>query len=762
MSLIFKKIPAIADDYTDCPIAVIQLDGYSPDKIINTITYQDDIYENSADYHRSIALSPSNLSGTISGFPLEFYGGSTYNNIDLLVSEKVNGRTEPLYYSYELQFDSYSITESDILQIYKNNEEKIDPSRYIVQFIGDQTLQTSFEAGQLDIYGRYASGVAPLWNEFVNVTATNSIYRIRLLLPLDFNNEQDFFTIRYNKHTFGKNYPNHLELIELNKLYNAGIDKDFYIDSNATIRYGSNTNIPTTGINTLWVIKDPDSQVQPVSIFSLNSDEYQNDAGSEWNLRMSTGSFLTHGELDGTNKKFFKCSFIEDVNFDNSASLQPFVYIHPTFRGRNLLKVDEKPIYIDENKYIYPNYQIDMYEKYAENTNSVDIESFENVMPTGTLAIDVNGKPAKNIHVASIDRKKGYILLDRNLNTDDQINLFFYVDQTQEITISNLELNPRVNGVYGFGNNKSIKSWQNIGIALRKWPDDGIDSISTDDRPKYYNPYFFDFDNPTSGFYQSSPVSSIIPITPVYDSMIFDPYNPTGSHVDPVNGIFVPICHLGLNKLTKDNIKTTDARVIGGGVHDSSIQKLTNDQLNSYVDIGFYDGEPLPHAGFVIIHIPRAIYDGGPPLVSGVVDVVAPEVYEGRSQSNVVGSSNWLEWAFDQDKQAYDQYIYSGGKVKRWYGGLVGRWMNSDMFTTDNYTDISTDEYERFESSNVPGASGYYQDQLNQGEGYRNALIRWAKTQAGQYLDMLIKKFIPGGTNYLLLDENFNIIRLEI
>ena len=761
MSLIFKRIPFMEEDYSDCSISVIELDGYSPDKIINTITYQDDIYENSVFYHQSIQLSPTNLSGTISGFPIDFYGYSDHNNIDFLVTDKVNDRNEPLYYSYELQFDVYSLTESDILQVYKNNEEQINSDRYIVQFIGEKTLQSVYESDEMETYGRYASGVAPLWNSFSNVSATDDVYRVRILLPLDFYNEQDFYTVRYNKRIFGKNYPTHLELVELNNLYTQDETKDFYV-SDEQIKYGSNTNIPTSNVNTLWIIKDPASQVKPISIFSLNSDAYQNDAGTSWNLRMKTGSFLTHGNKDGNNKKFFKCDFIENYTVGDSALYQPFVYIKPTFRGRNLLKVEEKPLYIDEEKYSYPNYKVDLYEKYAENTNPLDSTDFTNVLPTGTIAIDINGNPAKDINVASVDRSKGYILLDSNLNTDDEINLFFYADQTQELTLSNLELNPRVSGIYGFGNNKEYKKFTNIGIALRKWPDDGIDSISEAEWENYYNPYFFDFDNPTSGFYRSTPVSNIEEITPVYGSLLFDPYNPTADYVDSTNGTFMPVCHLGLNKLTKDNIKIIDSRVIGGGIHDSRTYTLTNNQLNSYVDLGYYDGEPLPHAGFVVVHIPRAIYDGGPPLTSGAVDVVAPEVYEGRSSSNIVGSSNWLEWAFDQDKQAYDQYIYDGGKVERWYGGLVGRWMESDMFTSESFTDISKDEYDRFSESSVPGASGYYADQLNQGEGYLNALETWAKKEAGQYLDSLIKKFIPAGSNYLLLDENFNIIQLEI
>ena len=754
------------NDYSDCSVAVIELDGYSPDKIVNTITYQDDIYENSFEYHRSIALSPTNLSGIISGYPLTFYSSmSGTNDMDFLVTEKVNNNKEPLYYSYELQFDAYSLTESDILQIYKNNEDKIDSSRYVVQFITGQTLQYSYENGQLTTHGRYSAGSNPLWDSFSNVSSVAGVYRVRVLLPLDFHNEEDFYTIRYNKHAFGKNSPNQLELIELENLYTQGTDADFYVNDSNQITYGSSTNIPTTGVNTLWAIKDPDAQVRPVSIFSLNFGAYQNDAGSSWNLRMTTGNFLKHGNLDNTNKKFFKTDFIENFTLDESALYQPFVYIHPSFRGRNLLKVDEKPIYVDETKYVYPNYTVDIYEKYAERAwqpGDPEDQTYENVVPTGTIAIDINGISSTNIGVASLDRKKGYILLDKNLNTDDNINLFFYVDQRQEITISNLELNPRISGMYGFGNNKSIKSWDNIGIALRKWPDAGIDTINPVYYPDYFNSYFFNFDDTTEGFYRSSPVSTATAVTPVSGQLVFDPYNPNGDHVDSVAGEFIPICHLSINKLTKDNIKVYDSRTIGGGIHDSRTHLLVNNQMNSYVDLGYYDGEPLPHAGFIVIHIPRAIYDGGEPLASGDVDIIAPESYEGRTPSNIVGSSNWLEWANDKDKQAYDQYTYSGGNVKRWYGGLVGRWMKSGMFTTDNYTDISVDEYERLEASDVPGASGYYQTLLNQGDGYTASLIKWAKAEAGQYLDSLIKKFIPAGSNYLLLDENFNIIRLEI
>ena len=37
---------------------------------------------------------------------------------------------------------------------------------------------------------------------------------------------------------------------------------------------------------------------------------------------------------------------------------------------------------------------------------------------------------------------------------------------------------------------------------------------------------------------------------------------------------------------------------------------------------------------------------------------------------------------------------------------------------------------------------------------------KWAKKQSSLYIDQLIKKYISGGAQYILLDENFNEIGL--
>jgi len=41
-------------------------------------------------------------------------------------------------------------------------------------------------------------------------------------------------------------------------------------------------------------------------------------------------------------------------------------------------------------------------------------------------------------------------------------------------------------------------------------------------------------------------------------------------------------------------------------------------------------------------------------------------------------------------------------------------------------------------------------------------LGRWARKEASHYLDQLIKKYIPAGTQYILLDDAFNQIKLDL
>ncbi len=140
-------------------------------------------------------------------------------------------------------------------------------------------------------------------------------------------------------------------------------------------------------------------------------------------------------------------------------------------------------------------------------------------------------------------------------------------------------------------------------------------------------------------------------------------------------------------------------------------QKVRDDINAGKGDIGYYDGEPLPHAGLVVIHLPSGTYPS-----------------------------------------------------------LINRWETSDMFNPDLYTDISVSELEELHLY----ASGDYKEYYNKlllglsptddlvKDPYTTMLRSWSRKQASHYLDQIIKKYIPAGTQYILLDDNFNQIVLDL
>lgn len=672
-----------------CPVSVVELQGFSPEKIINTISYEDDIYENSSNYHQTVKLSPTFINddetNAISGFSLQYYESNEDYSNDYLVTDRVNDKNNPLYYVYELKFDAYSIVESDILQVYKNNEIKVPKKEYEIEY-GNVTLSDNYYGSQDTDFDRYASGVT--WGGY-DTTITS--HRVRLLLPIEFHNPDDFYTVRYTKSLYNVTSPTHNELIEIQPLYSQSTD--FQVINNF-IEYRVNSKLPRLSVDPLYVIKDPDTQLKSVGIFSVDGENYQNDSDTSWNTRINTGSFVSNADYAGSYNSFFEIDFIvNDPSYDGR--YQVMSYVKPKILGGNVVKVQEKPIYIDPSGYVYPNYTVDVFPRTTDST----------LIPSGTIGVDIDGVNVTDLKVSSIDRNKGYMLFNKQISSDQDMNLFFYIDTSKEMYIRNLELNPRLSGLYGFSAGSSELAFTNIGIALKKHPIGGL-PLNDIDKREYLWPYFFDFDN-IGTFYRASPVPVSTPATTEVGTLIWNPYSTT---MDPTAD-FMPIAHLSVNRLTPDILKVQDARVIGGGLNKDARKKLKNDQLNSYTDVGYYDGEPLPYAGIVVIHIPRSKYDA-----------------------------------------------------------LVSQWESSNLFNPDLYTDMSEEEIEQLEFYSSGVYKEYY-NKLLQGlsptndpykDPYSTMLRQWARREAGHYLDQLIKKYISAGTQYILLDENFNQIELEL
>ena len=529
----------------DCPISVIEYEGFSPNKIINIRSRENDIYENTIDFHKSETLIYNG-----SNYPIKHYPySSTYNDrLQYLITDRDN-----LFYQYELLFNAWSSVSGVVIKnIYKNNEVIIDKKDYKIQYSYDLLSNSS---------SRYSNTT---WSDI----KSKDTHRVRVLLPFDFSSKKDFYTIDYDKVLYGiKTYQK--ELIELRSIYNTN---DYEITSSGlNIINGSNLNHNGLSLN---IIKDPSKRIQPLDIVTLKGQHsYLSDKDAQWKLRLNIGAMYTSsGFYTGSSKQLYN---IENVYTSTPISL---TNIKPSTVNKNIIQVKETPIYINESVYTYPSYRIDVYEK--NNSGLFDI--------AGKFAIDINGITRDDIKIKSIDREKGFIELNTNLNTTDEVELSFYLSNSGFIILENLELNPKISISGGFAYH--IKNYPNgLGIALAPF--------------NKYNNYKYPFIYDLS----KDPSNRIV-------SGIFD-IGDASTYSEAWDNKFLSICEIDLNKLTPDMVKMTDSRRLSALKNDNLLENWFSSNLsgiysyerNWYVDIGQYDGSPLSNSSLIIIHVPEEI-----------------------------------------------------------------------------------------------------------------------------------------------------------
>jgi hypothetical protein len=536
----------------DFPIAALEYTGFSPNKIISFIKRDEEIYENTTDYQIVETIYYNENSGL---YPVYHYPYSNSYNYKLhyLVTEfnSAGQNGKPLFYQYEPLFDVYSSLSGIVnVNIYKNNETKLKPTEYKIQYSYDLLSQSN---------SRYSSTT---WSTSRQVSA----HRIRVLLPYEFYNKETFYTIEYNK--IVNNISSYQkELIEIRPIYTIN---DFSITSSGLVIPPAST-IQNTG-TPLHIVKDPYKRLHALDLISIKGqDSYLTDKETQWKLRLNIGSFLeASGFYTGSTEKFYN---MED-NY-TSGEYIPLTNIVPRIIDSNILKVKEAPIYLNESIYTYPNYTVDLYDK----------ESLLYTSPSGTWAIDVNGVTRSDIKISSIDRKKGFIALNKDIDPTDEIELSFYLDSSGWILIENLELNPKVND--------SISSYHisgyrdGLGIAVKPW--DGTSGT--------YYPYIYD----SSVAEASRTAYALLPLGEE------DTVGVSWTGAD-----FFTICDLDLNRLSPDIVKLTDARRSAGGIDDFnqldswfvSLLGEHSKEKQWYADIGYYDGDALPHGSIVMIHLP--------------------------------------------------------------------------------------------------------------------------------------------------------------
>jgi hypothetical protein len=534
----------------DCPIATIEYDGFSPNKIINLISKEDEIYENTIDFHRIETLSKVDGIYPIKHYP---YDSQWNNKIKYLVTDfrADNSNGDPLFFQYEPLFDVYAPDSGiAISNIYRNDDTIVKPNEYIVQYNYDLLSDGS---------GRYTD------TQWGNQVKQNNVHRIRVLLPYKCIDDDQYFTIEYNKSSYNTNQYQK-ELIELQTLYNSN---DYSINSTGLI-VPPNSKLTRRG--PIMIVKDPRYRVAPLDVVSIKGDGYLSDQIATWKLRLNAGSFIrSSGYFNNVTQNIYN---LEDKYFQNTYI--PITNAKPTIIKPNLLKLKESPIYIDPTLYTYPFYQIDVYDK--TNTQLID--------QRGKISIDINGITRSDIKIKSIDTKKGYIELDTELDPTDEVELTFFMSPDGSFVVDNLELNPKISGDTNF----HISGYPyGLGLAIRPY---------TDDINGWY-PYIYDLKDGQTGTLKN-----------LYKN---------GNSIDSVtanwnDANFIPLCEISLNKLSIDIVKLTDARKFGGGAEiNKELQKWFNTNYSGimehenewYTDYGYYGGAPLSNSSTIIIHIPQ-------------------------------------------------------------------------------------------------------------------------------------------------------------
>jgi hypothetical protein len=528
-----------------CPIAAIEYQGFSPNKIINLISKENTIFENTEEFFTTETLLKDQATST---FPLTHYAFNTElsGKIDYLITDYVTEKQNtPLFYQYEMLFDCVASEDSSVVSVYKNNEILVKPDSYLLQFSYDLVSSS----------GRYSS---TSWGQ---INYSEDAHRVRILLPITFSNSSDFYVISYKKNIYSA-ITDQRELIDIVPLYSGS---EFTINSQGV----KLTSI--SDIEKLYIVKDPKDKIAPIGIAPFS---HQLDNVSSWNLAFNPGAIsIASGEFTGSSELGYYVT--------NKYSTGPIAMasIRPSFISDNILKVDYYPIYLDSSSYVFPNYVINTYDRSSTATTT----NF------GDIAISVNGKYVPELKITSIDRNKGFIQLNKILNNIDEIELDFFVNNSDFIIVRNLELNPKLTSSALF--NISGYKDDGLGIALRPYN-------SLDPNTELLYIYDLNTDEDTRICYSIPQVGDST--TSVYWS----------------GEAFFTMCELNLNRLTPDNIKITDARRVAG-VDYSALNKyslrfnpsgLNLHEFDWYTDRGFYDGEPLAFGGTFVIHIPSGVF----------------------------------------------------------------------------------------------------------------------------------------------------------
>jgi len=176
-----------------------------------------------------------------------------------------------------------------------------------------------------------------------------------------------------------------------------------------------------------------------------------------------------------------------------------------------------------------------------------------------------------------------------------------------------------------------------------------------------------------------------------YDAIEDETYNYEGW--EPVHtaspNYYVPLAEVfPIQTLSPRNISTLDIRIRGGGLREADVQNALGiqDEVQWFWDVGFWDGQPYPGMGAIVVEVPRHVLEesGGTFTRPQVETIVREHMAEGchpviryydRSTliTQVVPGNNsvLLEW---QDVEAgfYNVYFGTGPNSMDLFRSLSG------------------------------------------------------------------------------------------
>ena len=597
--------------YSDCPIAAIEFEGFSPDKIVNIISKEDSIYENTFDFCMIEELT-QNISDSyfpILHYPFQVQGQNLHSFLVTDIKSENSQNGKPLFYQYELLYDMYTdIHINSIKNIYLNNEIVLDTSNFLVQYSYDLLSNNN----------RYSSTI---WRNAKESNITE-IHRVRILFSIECFDPTKFYMVEYDKSMFGARSIQK-ELIELKPIYTT--NTDFTINISGLLI--SNGSLISENTNLLYLIKDPEVRIKPIDIITTNEQSGPqaliSNKMASWNLRISTGNFTVSPGLFSSRKDgFFR---IRNIYQGGSPNI-PITNIIPERIIGNILKIKEAPIYINELVYKHPEYIIEVYD-------DGDVITEENA---GKIGFTVNGFKRTDIKINSIDRQKGYIHTDTNFNETDEIEIYCYMQTDKSLILDQLELNPSLTSTVRFNISQNGFLKTGIGLAIRPY----IGNIFSE------GIYLYD------------------PTTPESTRQVYfiPPFGENDVTLNWSDYKFISIGEISINKPTKDMLLITDARIEGGGIKDDDVlvewckTHLDGNNINEhewYSHKAAYGGSPLAHSSVIIIHIPESYIDSA---MNRWIDYYIKDINKNNNE-NQISYEEAKQHGVDEFKSYLDQMI---------------------------------------------------------------------------------------------------------